>query len=82
MKVSVRDLMSCPECGTNWVSSVIPKERREHYTFPYFFSRINGCYDIHSDRVEYYQCPDCKTEFPRFGSDVKTYEVDRSKYPT
>lgn len=82
MKVSVSNMPYCPECGSNWVSSVIPKEMRHNYTPPYFFSRINGCYSIESDRVEYYQCPDCKTEFPRFGPNIKTYEVDKSKFPT
>ncbi len=80
--VSVRDLTNCPECGTNWVSSAIPAERREYYSWPYFYSRINACYNIETDRTEYYQCPDCKTTFPRFGPDVKTYEVDTSDYPT
>jgi len=82
MKVSVSKLPSCPECGANWISSAIPAERRHLYSPPYFFSRIVGGYDVVSDRVEYYQCPDCNTTFPRFGPDVKTYEVDKSKYPT
>lgn len=82
IKVSVRNLLNCPECGTNWVSSAIPKEQRKNYSWPYFYSRINGCYNIETDRVEYYKCPDCNTEFPRFGPDVKTYEVDKSEYAT
>lgn len=82
VKVSVNNLPSCPECGSNWVSSVIPAERREHYTWPYFYSRIQGQYDIVSDRVEQYMCPDCNTIFPRFGQNVKTYEVDKSCFPT
>jgi DNA-directed RNA polymerase subunit RPC12/RpoP len=82
MKVSVKDLLNCPECGTKWITSVIPAERRENYAWPYFYSRINACYSIETDRTEYYQCPDCKATFPRFGPDVKTYEVDRKTYPT
>jgi ribosomal protein L37AE/L43A len=82
IRVSVRDLTHCPECGTNWVTSAIPEERREYYSWPYFFSRINACYNIETDRTEYYQCPDCKHTFPRFGPDVKTYEVDKTEYAT
>jgi DNA-directed RNA polymerase subunit RPC12/RpoP len=82
IQVSVRDLIHCPECGTNWVSSAIPQEYKENHSFPYFYSRIVGCYDIVKDRTEYYQCPDCNTTFPRFGPDVKTYEVDETEYAT
>lgn len=82
IEVSVRDLTHCPECGTNWVDSVIAEERREHYSWPFFYSRITGCYKLETDRVEYYQCPDCNTTFPRFGPDIKIYEVDESTYPT
>lgn len=55
----------CPECGANWVSSIIPKESREYYSPPYFFSRLIGMYDMREDRTMYYVCPDCKTKFER-----------------
>lgn len=61
----ITSLISCPECGTNWVESLIPEERREHYSPPYFYSRVIGVEPIGEDRIAYWLCPDCKHEFPR-----------------
>lgn len=62
---SITKMRKCPECGANWVSKPIPKEYRENYSPPYFFSRVIGFYDRDLDRTVCYVCPDCKHEFPR-----------------
>lgn len=61
---TITKMRKCPECGTSWVDKPIPKEHREYYSAPYFFSRVIGVYDRDLDRTVYYVCPDCKTEFP------------------
>lgn len=56
---------NCPECNTSWVAGTIPKQSREYYSPPYFFSRLIGISDSKLDRVVEYVCPDCKARFPR-----------------
>jgi len=62
---SITKMRNCPECNTNWVDKPIPKEYRENYSPPYFFSRVIALYDRDLDRTTRYVCPDCKHEFPR-----------------
>lgn len=56
---------NCPECNTSWVDKPIPKEIREYYSPPYFFSRLIGIYGMREDRVLEYVCPDCDARFER-----------------
>lgn len=61
----ITKLKNCPECNSNWVSGIIPKERREFYSPPYFYSRVIGVELLGEDRVNHWLCPDCKHKFPR-----------------
>lgn len=61
----ITKMRNCPECGANWVDKPIPKEYRQHYSAPYFFSRVIGVELLGEDRIAYWLCPDCKHQFPR-----------------
>lgn len=61
----ITKMRNCPHCNANWVDKPIPKERREFYSPPYFFSRVIGVEPLYEDRIAYWLCPDCKHEFPR-----------------
>lgn len=61
----ITSLISCPECGTDWVHSMIPEKYHENYSPPYFYSRVIGIEPLGEDRIAYWMCPDCKHEFPR-----------------
>lgn len=61
--MNLAKLTNCPKCRANWIESEIPEEIREHYSPPYFFTRLIGIYDPDKDRTVKFICPDCKTEF-------------------
>jgi rubredoxin len=61
----ITKMRNCPECGANWVDKPIPKEYREYYSPPYFFSRVIGVEPLGEDRIAYWLCPDCEHQFPR-----------------
>ena len=61
----ITTLENCPECGTNWVSGIIPEESREHYSPPYFYSRVIGVELLGEDRINHWRCPDCNHKFTR-----------------
>jgi DNA-directed RNA polymerase subunit RPC12/RpoP len=55
----------CPACGTRWWDKPIPKEYRENYSPPYWYSRVIALYDRDDDATFGYKCPDCDTFFKR-----------------
>lgn len=55
----------CPSCNTEWRDKPIPKEYRENYSPPYYFSRVIALYDRDADATVAYRCPDCNTTFKR-----------------
>ena len=57
-------LRKCPECGANWVAGEMTEEQKEVYAGT-FFSRLIGIYDMDRDRTVAWECPDCKTRWPR-----------------
>lgn len=61
----ITKLEKCPECGTNWVDKLIPQQYWEHYSPPYFYSRVIACYDRDLDQTAYFLCPDCNHRFDR-----------------
>lgn len=57
----------CPVCGTDWNGGSIPENIREHYSPPYFWSRLIGVEDpLLYDGVSWWKCPDCNTQWDRW----------------
>jgi hypothetical protein len=54
------DSTICPHCQANLVGDPIPEEHREDFGGATHFQRQIGIERDH-DRIEAYQCPDCKT---------------------
>ncbi len=63
--VDITKLENCPVCDANWVDSMIPEKYWDHYSPPYFYSRVVGIELLHEDRISYFECPDCKHQFPQ-----------------
>jgi len=57
---------NCPECGSNWIYDEIPKESRQHYKPPYFFSRLIGIETPEYDGVSYFKCHSLDIIWDRF----------------
>jgi predicted RNA-binding Zn-ribbon protein involved in translation (DUF1610 family) len=55
----------CPGCGVNLTGEPIPKDIREYYSKPWYFSRKIGITDRKLDRVTTWRCPDCGHEWER-----------------
>lgn len=55
----------CPFCGVSWDAGEIPEKHRYLYSPPYRYSRVIAITLMGEDRVSSFQCPDCRTEFPR-----------------
>lgn len=60
------DTRFCPVCGADWFTSPIPETARHLYRpGATHFSRLVGVYSMEEDRTTHWECPDCKSTFPR-----------------
>ena len=60
-----RHLQNCPNCGNSWCAEEIPKKIREHYSPPYFFSKLISLYDRDLDCTTGWKCPFCNAVWER-----------------
>lgn len=62
---------TCPVCHADWRGKKIQEKHREYYGNHTHFSRLlaHEISDVY-DGVLYWQCPDCKNNFPRFKRSV------------
>lgn len=56
---------NCPHCGLDLKGDPIPHIFAEHYGNQKYYSRKIGRYDVETDRVVEWICPECKGTWPR-----------------
>lgn len=66
------DLRYCPACGADWRGVEIPADARHHYRLgTTHYGRLIGVEDPRVfDGVSWWRCPDCHSEWERFGNNV------------